>query len=76
VTSTIDHPLGSPSLFFFSLITDRGIFTQALGGAPITIANAKGERALVCGVPGIGAPKRPLCDDDFKMKGVPGFADK
>jgi len=49
---------------------------MALGGAPITIANAKGERALVCGVPGIGAPKRPLCDDDFKMKGVPGFADK
>lgn len=49
---------------------------QKLGGAPITLANARGERALVCGVPGIGAPKRPLDDEDFKMKGIPGFADK
>ena len=49
---------------------------QALGGAPITRANMRGERALVCSVPGIGAPKRPLTDADFKMRGIPGFSDE
>ena len=49
---------------------------QPLGGAPITRANMRGERKLVCGVPGIGAPKRPLTDEDFKMQGIPGFSDE
>jgi len=47
---------------------------QALGGAPITVANIKGERAVCCAVPGIGAPKRPLTDEDFRMKGIPGIS--
>jgi len=46
---------------------------QEAGGAPITEANRKGERAVACAVPGIGAPKRPLTDEDFKMQGLPGF---
>jgi len=46
---------------------------QAIGGSPVKEANLKGERQLTCAVPGIGSPKRPLEDDDFKMKGVPGF---
>eukprot|EP00899_Mesostigma_viride_P014077 jgi/Mesvir1/22670/Mv14100-RA.1 len=32
------------------------------------------NRIKYCQVPGISAPKRPLTDDDFKMKGIPGFA--
>lgn len=46
---------------------------QVIGGAPITVANLKGERVLACPLPGVGSPKRPLTDEDFKMKGFPGL---
>ncbi|KAK3245380.1 hypothetical protein CYMTET_45049, partial [Cymbomonas tetramitiformis] len=48
---------------------------QVLGGTPVTVANRRGERPVVCQVPGISSPKRPLSDDDFKMKGIPGLAE-
>ena len=47
------------------------ILDYIAGGCPVT----DGERAPYCQLPGKGnVPKRNITDDDFVMRGVPGFA--
>mmetsp|Transcript_37645 Transcript_37645/g.45406 ORF Transcript_37645/g.45406 Transcript_37645/m.45406 type:complete len:576 (+) Transcript_37645:192-1919(+) len=48
---------------------------QWLGGSAVAVAHKQGERVPYCSVPGISSPKRPLKDEDFKMRGLPGLAE-